>query len=130
MPGDKIIITGFHGIMTSDELRKRFGDEIANIYLSYPGHVNKKFTDQGHETLLLWDADKRLDKRLDSNVKIENDISLWGKEVAVNSLECIHAGRIITKKHFSRIVSEVKNAGKLLSEIIRSVGGEEKNIKI
>ena len=114
MPEDKILILGFKNILTAKELRVRFGEEIANIYLGYPGHMRKEFTNLGVERLTFFGADKRINV----NDPLSIPVSLFPE------VECITVGSVITKKHFNRIVVQARTAGKLMSEVFkcRSIG--------
>lgn len=90
---DQVVIMGFEGIMTEQEITEKYGTNIVNAYLC--GSNN-------HYMLLRYMKDGEL--QLNTNMV----------------MPLLRKGTILTNKDFSVLIADMKKCGKRLAEIIKA----------
>ena len=122
LPDNMILITGFENFLTADEVKAKFGEEVARIYFNYNDSMVKKFTDTGAV-----------------NVQVGKPIfglptlSLWlgSSKLANDGSRTISISDIYRKQDFSKLIGRVKKCGSLLHDVIAAVNdGQVKRITI
>jgi hypothetical protein len=105
LPDDMILITGFEGFLSLDELEKKYGKEIADTYFSYDNHMAKEYYADGEIII---------------NVETDDE-----------NRDIVRPGSVYEKVEFSKLIAHVKKCGGLLHDIIQVCnGGEVKRIEI
>jgi hypothetical protein len=95
MPGDMILITGFRGILTADEIEKKYGSQIASVYGANEFRVYGSYSCSG------------------------------GFGVCLSPGAHVYPGHVFQKKDFAKLVVSLKNAGKLLAGIVAACKNAE-----
>jgi hypothetical protein len=104
LPGDKVIITGFYGFLTEEEIEEQHGKDVYNAYAINEDNVFLRYDVNGIEYLVLSTANE-----FTFNIKV---------------------GKVMTKKKFSEIKSIIKQCGNYLHELKIAMKSEEKVVGI
>lgn len=121
LPDNMILITGFENFLTADEVKAKFGEEVARIYFGYTSSMDKKFTEKGGVNIQIGRK----------SFFMVTAIEVKGPAKLINDCHIVAMGDIYRKQDFSKLIGRVKKCGSLLHDIIAAVnGGQEKKITI
>lgn len=121
LPDNMILITGFENFLTADEVKAKYGEEVARIYFGYTTSMDKKFTEKG-------DINIQVGRKQFFTVTA---ITVEGPAKLINDCHIVEVGDIYRKQDFSKLVGRVKKCGSLLHDIIAAVNnGPVKRITI
>lgn len=103
LPGDKVIITGFYGFLTAQEIKENYGEEVYNAYSSNLFSMCLEYNTNGEERLMVFDP----------------HISVM-----------ITIGKVFSNETFANIRKVIKQCGNYLHELKIAMKSEEKVVGI
>ena len=95
MPEGLVLIKGFRGFLTSEELETKYGKEVTAVYFSLPINVEKV---------------------VERNGEVAIELFRQGEECGM-----INKGDVFSGKEFSKVLGSVRKCGELLEQISASV---------